>query len=659
VAPAHQKLYLTTQQEDGRGALSNTRSLTVYDLDAGGDPTSAPRSYETGNGSPQGLALDPTRHLLYLMGPQSTTLDVYALDASGEPQGPPRQYNLGGPAKLDIAVSSDGARLYLGTYPDSLEVVDLDATGAPLLSTLRSFDAGAQPGHAIPLPADHYFRFQYTPQAIYRSEGIPVGFGWRPDNIPLQVWPLGPDGNPAGPLQTFAQDGGRALAVDGAHHTLWVAQDDTFQDAFTSATTTDGTIPVAYALDSQGLPTGPGARSQPSYGQDGLLMAVGGDGTPVLLTQSIPGGVTGNQVKGYQLRVPILQADFNPGVTPTTTFPVWIMTVGGGPAAVQDLTVGQTSGPISLDSYLKDRAGQVLFRVGVLPYWDAPALRNLRVRFDIYTGDSGLPAKSLTETVQGNVAAFLAPGYGFEPPQQRLTDIETFSDHVQRVYLTTAQQVGLTADERPKQFTIGSSTMLGGEGSPAALAAEAQTQALLGINTTRAAAWQGMSPEQIKAVFQQFGLRHGTAVYAPLDGQLSRPDAYFAFKLEQAGTPALPGVPSLEQWAVTIATRAATEEGAAPGDMVDLKLADEPAWYYPAVLQEVRNDAGWLADFRAWVEQKAAENDLQPADFGLTGWDDPRFVPIGAAEAVDPGSRHLFYWTMRYFPESASHTRTR
>ena len=30
-----------------------------------------------------------------------------------------------------------------------------------------------------------------------------------------------------------------------------------------------------------------------------------------------------------------------------------------------------------------------------------------------------------------------------------------FSAHVQRVYLTAAQQVGLTPDERPKQFTIG------------------------------------------------------------------------------------------------------------------------------------------------------------------------------------------------------------
>src|SRR5262249_31141218 len=102
------------------------------------------------------------------------------------------------------------------------------------------------------------------------------------------------------------------------------------------------------------------------------------------------------------------------------------------------------------------------------------------------------------------------------------------------------------------------------------------------------------------------------------------------------------------------ATRIATEGGAAPGDVVEFQLADEPAWNYPAVLQEVRNDAGWLTDFRAYVEQKAADNNLQPADFGLTGWDDPHFVPIGGSEAVDSGSRHLFYWTMRYFPEQAS-----
>ena len=52
----------------------------------------------------------------------------------------------------------------------------------------------------------------------------------------------------------------------------------------------------------------PGTILAPRYGEEAKLMAVSADGTPVLLTQPIPGGITGNQVSDYWLRITIVDA---------------------------------------------------------------------------------------------------------------------------------------------------------------------------------------------------------------------------------------------------------------------------------------------------------------------------------------------------------------
>src|SRR5262249_6739474 len=101
--------------------------------------------------------------------------------------------------------------------------------------------------------------------------------------------------------------------------------------------------------------------------------------------------------------------------------------------------------------------------------------------------------------------------------------------------------------------------------------------------------------------------------------------------------------------------------GGSASSVVDFKLADEPAWYYPYELQQMDNDPAWLADFRSYL---AAPNSLdnkpafQPSDFGQASWNTG--FPLGAADAAqgfqptDLPSRELFYWTMRYFTDLAA-----
>src|SRR5262249_46063645 len=146
-------------------------------------------------------------------------------------------------------VSADGTRLYLGTYPDTLEIVDLDRSGHPIAGTLRSFPAGSEPGSH----GQDYLAFHYTPQALYR-----LPFQWiTTPRWPLVVWPLDVRGDPAGTPQQFPDLIGQGFAIDATSHRAWFAIDDTFTDAFTGATVADGIMPATVALDpTSGLPWG-------------------------------------------------------------------------------------------------------------------------------------------------------------------------------------------------------------------------------------------------------------------------------------------------------------------------------------------------------------------------------------------------------------------
>jgi hypothetical protein len=199
--PAYQKLYLATTVDYPHlrqpWPAPDGRVLTVYNLTPAGDPMGEPRSYDAGNrwGSLIALAKHPTLNLLYLVGWGEPHVVVYEADAQGEPQRILTKFRCGGYGKYEVTVSPDGKRLYLGTYPDALEVVSLNSQGMPEGSA-KTFSAGRAPG----ANGADYLRFRYTPQALYRRSNFELTNSSQPPALwPLVVWPLDPTtGDPIG-----------------------------------------------------------------------------------------------------------------------------------------------------------------------------------------------------------------------------------------------------------------------------------------------------------------------------------------------------------------------------------------------------------------------------------------------------------------------------
>lgn len=58
---------------------------------------------------------------------------------------------------------------------------------------------------------------------------------------------------------------------------------------------------------------------------------------------------------------------------------------------------------------------------------------------------------------------------------------------------------------------------------------------------------------------------------------------------------------ALEHWAKDLVQSVNEDNGAEPGDVVDFKLADEPVWYFPQMLNAVKKNPQWLAGFRTFL----------------------------------------------------------
>jgi DNA-binding beta-propeller fold protein YncE len=224
----HHKLYLVSNPRGGNWAEG--KFLTVYDLDANGDPTGGPRSYAVDLGNtgvyPRAIALNSAENRLYLASATSSSVFVYSLDANGEPTGAPQKVPTGGQnSHYDISVSADGKKLYLGAYADGgyylgLEVLDLDATGLPVPGSIKSFDRKP----VADQPLDHYVHFQYTPQALYLhqnlsdTDDILAPSESAPSNEAVSIWPLGADGYPTGDPQPQAFPPVTALSIPPRTH---------------------------------------------------------------------------------------------------------------------------------------------------------------------------------------------------------------------------------------------------------------------------------------------------------------------------------------------------------------------------------------------------------------------------------------------------------
>ena len=287
-----------------------TPGLNVYTLDASGHPDGAVRTYPNGNvpgnGDIRCLLLHPALPLLYMAGFGITAVAVQALDSSGEPTGAPTLYNLGSGGKYALGLSADGKYLYMGTYPDTLEVVALDSDGHPS-GALKSYSASnAQTGTLT-----DYLRFAMGAHAIYMVRPNPSGSG-----LPiLALWPLdATSGQPTGSALARADihpplvgDSALTLAPDNANGRLWLASLTSFPDAFTGATIVDGFAPSSYVINADGT-LGAGTSGPPRrLAENTAVLASGGSRhAPVFFNATT--AAAGNLVKGYQCRITVTAA---------------------------------------------------------------------------------------------------------------------------------------------------------------------------------------------------------------------------------------------------------------------------------------------------------------------------------------------------------------
>jgi hypothetical protein len=701
---ADHKLFLISNEfvESGLANAGGpvSASLTIYDLDAYGDPILADAKHPTEG--PQTIAVpdlqvpvlsslamnpNPALKLLYVGGYEEPTLYAYNLDDLDAARAPgaapplPKEYNVGAGGQYDIGVSpySPGKPwyMYLGTtafnaakqVAPQLEVLNLDQNGAPIPGTERFFWASP----SLPDSNPHFFEFYYTPQALYQRRNLPPDAS-SPDSLGVEVWPLdqvtgnptGADGQDGGPPQILSEFTGRATAVDPANGRVWLAADDTFTDATNGQTVTDGTTPIAYSVNGSGLPVAkaPDVTTVTSYVQNGLLMAVTADGTPVVLTQAIPTPIPGNQVHGAWVTVSIGSTSAPPG----TKFDLRLE-AGGNSAEVGTLGVGDTSAQVGLDPYLKDVSGQQLLRVDVVAPDPAVVLNSLTLTLKVWPGDPNpddAPV-SMTETVQGNSVDFLVPGYRFLPPGQRRADIQMISQHAQE-YLAKAEQVGLVPSDRPQHFAI-STGLFGGEGSQPLLQTEAQALALLGITSVNTSGWTGLQPTQINAV-----LDSDRGDGQPLIPWRSFND--FLKDLVKDSVPNLdPSLPGFFAFCIETVilddskfwinvkkhetTALQTDNGGTPDQLAMFSMEDEPAWFNGgrdvasdqdapnAVVANAQTHPEWLQAFRDYLSGKGT-----PGDFGATSWD--QVFPIDASKVTTSVESHrLFYWTVHFFSDQA------
>jgi hypothetical protein len=642
VNPAKSRLYLG----ESRSAVQPTTSgLNVYTLDAQGKPTGGVRTYADGNipghGTISGLVIHPSLPLLYMVGWGMAGVAVQALDKDGEPRGAPSIYSMGPYGKTSLGISGDAKYLYMGTHPDTLEVVSLDGDGNPT-------------GAVKPHPVNNtqvgmiggYLQFTMGSGAIYMVRPNPTGSG-----LPiLALWPLdSTTGQPIGSALArtdvhppLVGAGTMTIAVDKSNHRLWVAAPTTFADAFTGATIVSGITPTSYAINADGtLGSGTAGPSLSQLSNTAVLVPAGNPGSPLFFNDSV--ATIGNRVRGYQCRITVTAVSGG-------SFPLTMNTNQGIAFGILS-ALNTPSAWVGLDALLKDKNHQVPVQV----FCSSP-LTSMTVRFDL-ADSSGHTLKSVTETVQSSSAAFLMPGYGMSAAALTgsVTGLETYSER-SADYLRVANLNPVAVADRPKQIITDCYQLLGGEANNAVLTNLAQTLQAVGFNTVNAYGFDGLGAADINKTLTANGLsKRSNASYAA-----GRYGSYlggcFSFDALSGMTKA-----NLADWAKSLVSKVATSNGGLPSQIESIHMTDEPGWYYPSWIDQVNDTvhySGYLQAFQNYLRQQGATYGFTYTDLGGTDWSSLRPIGQSAGNPLTGGpasiqKRRLYYWTMRFYADAA------
>lgn len=202
--------------------------------------------------------------------------------------------------------------------------------------------------------------------------------------------------------------------------------------------------------------------------------------------------------------------------------------------------------------------------------------------------------------------------------------IQTTAEYNRR-YWPAFKTSAVPVADRPKLFPIVDQFSVN-DADRATWSEAAENMALMGITGFAL----GHNPSAAK---RELMLKNG--LHFTADGDHWPPGGYFDHN------PAITA-DAIRKWAQEKA-EAQRAAGFAPGDVALFAMADEPAWAYPRLLDSAAANQAVLTRFHDYL----AAQGLMPADVGAATWDG--VLPIGRSKAIDPPSRRLFYWSMRFF----------
>lgn len=294
------------------------------------------------------------------------------------------------------------------------------------------------------------------------------------------------------------------------------------------------------------------------------------------------------------------------------------------------LAVGASTPWIDLDPALHGGVGAEVVRCTL----SGSAVRRAVLRWEVVRrqGDVVTPLRTVELTIAGDVGALIVPKYGLDDPERLVEQIRTSAEEYSR-YRDWARKHGLSPNERPQRLLVANG-LIGLDSSPEALDAGAETLALLGHNGVQAWNWSAIAPGTLRSTIERHGIkRFRDATYTP--------PSYFHYHVDQVRPE------FLDRWAAGFRD-ASVARGAKPEEVELFHMADEPGWYFPGCLEELRADPRRLAVFRDYLRAKG----MTPEQLGATSWE--QVVPGRLSGPRTLEGKRLLYWTARFYTESLS-----
>lgn len=583
--------------DDKRGVLYlalKDGTIDARELNENGMPATTGKVLQSA-ATPWMLAVNNKNRLVYALGP---ALPGKTSDAGMVPIYIERNptYSRG------VAVDAERGRIYVaGYFPDGgLAVWHLNADGKPIEPEAQYYrDAFANETENGALTAIRIDSKRHKLYASAYSDRLKSNDKGKRGVI---VFDLDANGDPVGKPRLYrrAEATGFSYATELSANGQWLYEGG------------DGAEVAAWHLDATGEPTGepqvwptPNSRVQLTATSDGKMLI---GSTPPSVFENMLLTPQGEPVSGVKAYFQTPQEKIELGV----------------------LREGIASEWINPEKSMKDIADPPVLYLQL----EGAKLTNADVKFETALFNAGKlqPVKTVSNEITGNRDALFLPPYGVDSLNEIPQLVQTSTDRY-RQYLSWAEKYALKPEERPRQFIVANG-LFGMDDSPLSLEYGLKTLAAMGHNTIGMSRWYDIAPEQQYSLAKQHGINRFTGgVYAP--------PSYFSFLTEEMN-PAF-----LDKWAAEFKKDTA-KMGAKPSEVILFPMADEPGWYLPGRLNEVKYDPKKLAVFHEYLKSKG----FNPQFFGKSTWNE--VAPIGLSQATSLPNKRLYYWSTRFYPEAMS-----